>query len=238
MGGWRIHMPDDKVRSEGKPGAVLKALRVRRGWTLADVSAKTGLTTATLSRVENGKMSVTYDKLSRLSRGLEIDISLLFGDLLPAQDGVTGRRSINRAGEGRSVDTEHYAHLYAATDLLNKRFAPVVTEIHARSLEEFGELVSRPGEEYSYVLEGSVELHTSFYEPVRLNKDDSIYFDSGMGHAYIAGSEGPCRVLSICTEAKATRSAATADAPPTMILEPKRSRPEISPTCRRRVGNT
>ncbi|HEY1962957.1 MAG TPA: cupin domain-containing protein, partial [Rhizomicrobium sp.] len=35
--------------------------------------------------------------------------------------------------------------------------------------------------------------------PVLLRKGDSIYFDSGMGHAYLAAESGPCRVLSICS---------------------------------------
>jgi oxalate decarboxylase/phosphoglucose isomerase-like protein (cupin superfamily) len=31
-----------------------------------------------------------------------------------------------------------------------------------------------------------------------LKKGDSIYFDSNMGHAYIAVGDAPCRILSIC----------------------------------------
>jgi uncharacterized cupin superfamily protein len=78
-----------------------------------------------------------------------------------------------------------------------------VAEIKARSLAEFGELVVHPGEELAFVLEGTVDLYTALYAPVRLNVGDSIYFDSGMGHAYIAVGEGACRVLSICTGAEA-----------------------------------
>ena len=72
-------------------------------------------------------------------------------------------------------------------------------DVRARSLEEFGELVRHPGEEFAYVLEGAVYLHTSLYTPVRLNVGDSIYFDSGMAHAYLKADSGPCRVLSICS---------------------------------------
>jgi hypothetical protein len=41
-------------------------------------------------------------------------------------------------------------------------------------------------------------LHTEMYTPARLEKGDSIYFDSQMGHAYIAVGDRPCRILSIC----------------------------------------
>lgn len=195
-------MPDSVGRIEARPGAVIRQVRLRRGWTLAEASERTGLPISTLSKVENDKISLTYDKLARLSRGLEIDISELFGGQETPQASVSGRRSVTRAGEGRAIDTRNYGHLYVAAELLNKSFIPVVAEIRARSLEEFGELVRHEGEEFAFVLEGTVDLHTSVYAPVRLETGDSIYFDSGMGHAYVNVGEGPCRVLSICTGAE------------------------------------
>lgn len=197
------------------PGAALKALRRKRGWTLADVSKRTGLPTSTLSKIENGRMSPTFDKLVRISTGLQIDIATLFGGDADAdaQPAASARRCIVRAGEGKAIETKNYSHLYPAWDLLNKRIIPIVAELHARSLEEFGELIRHPGEEYTYVLEGEVDLHTSVYAPVRLKAGDSIYFDSGMGHAYIAASEGPCRVLSLCSAPETQLIAATAGQP-------------------------
>ena len=202
-------------RSTAKPGAVLKALRRQNGWTLAEVSERTGLTTSTLSKVENDKMSLSYDKLVRISEGLKVDISKLFGggDSVESQPEVGGRRSITRRGDGRAIETKSYGHLYPASDLLKKRIIPIVAELRARTLEEFGELVRHPGEEYAYVLEGEVEFHTSLYTPVRLKKGDSIYFDSGMGHAYLAAADGPCRVLSICSGLETQLIAATGGRP-------------------------
>ncbi len=49
------------------------------------------------------------------------------------------------------------------------------------------------------MLEGTVEFHSELYAPLTLRKGDSLYFDSGMGHAYLAAESGPCRVLSICS---------------------------------------
>jgi transcriptional regulator with XRE-family HTH domain len=196
------------MKTVAGPGAVLKALRTEKGLTLAEVSRLTGLPVSTVSKVENDKMSLSYDKLARISRGLDIDIGLLFsGGGAPAVS-VNGRRSIARAGQGKAIVTRNYDNLYPATDLLNKRFIPIVAQVRARSLAEFGEMVRHPGEEYAYVLEGAVELHTDLYAPVRLEQGDSMYFDSGMAHAYIAASDGPCRVLSICSGAESQLIAA------------------------------
>ena len=184
-----------------KPGSALRALRLEKGWTLAEVSRRTGLPISTLSKVENDKLSLSYDKLARISKGLEIDIGVLFAPDVAHHplSLVTGRRSIARAGEGRVIETDTYGHLYPVTELLNKRFIPIIGEIRARSIAEFGEMIRHAGEEYAYVLEGCIELHTDLYAPVRLETGDSIYFDSGMGHAYVAVGIGPCRVLSICS---------------------------------------
>lgn len=220
---------------------MLKALRLRQGWTLAEVSRRTGLPVSTLSKVENDKMSLTYDKLARISTGLEVDIGMLFAqDASPASLAlVTGRRSITRAGDGRAIETHAYGHLYPATELLNKRFVPIVAEVRARSLAEFGEMIRHPGEEYAYVLEGAIDLHTDLYAPVRLEAGDSIYFDSGMGHAYLAAAPGPCRVLSICSGEESHLIAALGQeaAPPAPESAAGPARP-LSKAGRRRAGNS
>jgi transcriptional regulator with XRE-family HTH domain len=191
-------------RPVAQPGAALRTLRMRKGWTLADVSRRTGLPVSTLSKIENGKMSLTYDKLARISAGLEVDIAELFSPRAAIANGgvPSGRRSITRAGQGQAIETDNYGHLYPASELLNKRFVPIVAEMRARTLAEFGDLIRHDGEEYAFILDGTVEFHSELYAPVVLHKGDSIYFDSGMGHAYLATGAGPCRVLSICSGAE------------------------------------
>lgn len=187
------------------PGHALRRVRILNRWTLADVSARTGLPVSTLSKIENDKVSLSYDKLSRLSQGLGIDIAELFSPQPAAQAPapLTGRRSFTPAGQGKLIETPNFRHLYPAADLLNKQFVPIIAEVRARSLEDFGAMIRHAGEEYVYVLEGSVEIHTELYAPTRMEVGDSIYFDSGMAHAYVAVSPGPCRLLSICSASEA-----------------------------------
>ncbi len=190
--------------SAPQPGVALRAIRQQKGWTLAEVSKRTGMPISTLSKIENDRMSLSYDKLARLSAGLEVDIAELFGPraAIVSRGMPTGRRSVVRAGEGHRIETENYGHLYPASEVLNKRFVPIIAELRKRTLEEFGELIRHPGEEYAFVLEGTVVFHTELYAPLTLHKGDSIYFDSGMGHAYLTAGPGPARVLSICSGAE------------------------------------
>jgi transcriptional regulator with XRE-family HTH domain len=222
------------ARTTAKPGAMLKKLRIQRGWTLKEVSRRTGYPVSTLSKIENDRVSLTYDKLTRISAGLDVDFSSLFGaqEVTAEASAVHGRRSITRAGEGRSIESKNYFHLYAATELLNKRLIPIIVEIRARSLEEFGELVRHSGEEYIYVLEGEVDVHTSAYAPVRLKSGDSIYFDSTMGHAYIAANSGPCRVLGVCSGTESQMIAAVGGLAPGTHPPPAPARPRRNPRRR------
>lgn len=190
-----------------KPGEVLRTLRTQRGWTLADVSSRTGLSVSILSKVENGRMSLSYEKMIKIATGLGIDIGVLFAaptrTTRPADPASpVGRRSITRAGEGREIETTTSHQLYPAADLLNKQLVPIIAEVKARSVAEFGKLLRHAGEEYVLVLEGAIELHTEFYEPVLLNTGDSIYFDSSMAHGYVAAAPGLCRMLSVCSTAE------------------------------------
>jgi transcriptional regulator with XRE-family HTH domain len=196
----RAAMPKTNA-STAKPGRALREIRKQKQWTLAEVSRRTGLPVSTLSKVENDKLSLSYDKLVRICQGLEVDIARLFGSAAgPAEQvQVTGRRIVTRAGEGKQIFTDTYSHLYPAAELLNKQFNPIIAEPRARSLAEFGELIRHPGEEFAIVLEGSIDFYTELYAPSRLEVGDSVYFDSNMGHAYIRASEGPCKVLSICS---------------------------------------
>lgn len=182
-------------------GARLKAIRAQHGWRIADVSRMTGMAASTISKVENGQMSLTYDKLLQLVRGLGLDFSVLFGDTPaanPAPAPVTARRSIGRAGDIAYVDVEGYHYGYLNTDLAHKKMTPIEGVTEARTLEEFGDLIRHDGEEFVYVLEGVLELHTEFYSPVRLKPGEHVYIDSTMGHAYLNGGEGACRFVCVC----------------------------------------
>ena len=213
-----------KGRVQARPGAALKELRAQRGLTLADVSYLTGMNVSTLSKIENGKVALTLEKLMRISDGLGVDMTELISPTskeAPKVQGAT-RRSVSRAGEGQAIEMAKGNSLYLAAELLNKRITPIVGEVFAKSIDEYEELMRHAGEEFVYVLEGTLELHLEMYTPVRLDKGDSVYFDSEMGHAYIAVGVEPCRILSICatTDAHLTEATAfVADANHTSVIK-------------------
>jgi transcriptional regulator with XRE-family HTH domain len=184
-------------------GSLLRGLRLRNRWTLKEMSERTGIPLSTLAKVEHDRLTLTYDKLLQLSQRLNLRMSDLFSEADGTPDApITARRSIGRLNSAIRVNTPNYEYFYMCPELRRKRMVPTVTRIRAHSVEEFGELVHHPGEEYIYVLEGPVEIHTEFYEPILLQTGESIYIDSTMGHAYVLpkGQE-EALVLGVCSSA-------------------------------------
>ena len=174
-------------------------MRLEQRLSLRALSIRAGLPFSTLSKLENGKMALTYDKLIKLTLALNVDIKDILADTRPRASTIAvGRRSVTRAGEAVDAVSEKYVHYYPAADLLGKMMTPIIIEIQARTVDEMGGLVRHGGEEYLYVLRGSMELHSDIYAPLALGPGDSVYFDSGMSHGYVRTSTDPCVILSVC----------------------------------------
>lgn len=171
----------------------VRELRLARGWTLEQAARSVGLARSTLSKIENGLMSPTYEALKKLAEGLEISVPQLFTP--PAAGQVTGRMAVTKMGEGQAHITTTYEHELLASPLRTKKMLPYRARIRARSVEEFNGWVRHDGEEFLLVLTGVVKLFTEFYEPVELKRGDSAYYDATMGHNLISVSPEDASVL-------------------------------------------
>lgn len=173
--------------------ARVRDLRKAKGWTLEQAATQAGLARSTLSKIENGQMSPTYDALKKLATGLQISVPQLFTP--PSRDQVNGRMAVTKAGEGQGQATTTYEHELLAGALSKKKMLPYRARIRARTLDEFDGWVRHDGEEFLLVLTGIVRLYTEFYEPVDLRRGDSAYYDATMGHNVVSLSEEDATIL-------------------------------------------
>lgn len=184
-------------------GALISLLRKSRGWTLREMSAQVGIPLSTLAKVETDKLSLTYDKLQQLTSRVGITMTEFLGQAESARTAplpvVTARRSLTTDGNSIQVGTPNYDYEYLCADLREKRMVPIIARIRAHDLAEFGEPVQHKGEEFIFVLEGSIEVHLQFYTPVVLKTGEGIYLDSTMGHAYVAKDCESALVLAVCS---------------------------------------
>ena len=174
-------------------GERVRELRKARSWTLEQAATQAGMARSTLSKIENGQMSPTYDALKKLAEGLDISVPQLFTPAPKAA--VNGRMAANKAGEGTHTVTTTYEHHLLANSLTQKQMLPYHARIRARSMDEFDGWVRHEGEEFLYVLTGVIRLYTEFYEPIEMKRGDSAYYDGEMGHNVISISPEDATIL-------------------------------------------
>jgi len=182
-------------------GARLRALRKRNGFTLKQLSKASGVPLSTLSKMELGQASLGYDKLLAIAAALGIDMSLL----MQARDQALPTGSLSgRAVKVDSVDHEEYAsenyrHKFLFNEVGGKVMTPILATVLSRTSTEFSEFIKHPGQEFVFVLAGSVRIVFESGDTIDLKKNEAAYFDSSIGHVYLSSSNAPARVLAVCS---------------------------------------
>lgn len=191
--------PDNQLVGEPTLGPRVRTLRKSLSMTLSEVSKVTGLSISALSKIENDQVSPTFTNLMRLAEGLEIPLSDLVAldrDISEVS-GVSARMTVSRHSEIKFRATPKYDIGALAADLLHKRMTPLIERVRAGNRDAGDGMISHGGEEFVYVLSGTIEVHTEHYQPVRLEEGDSVYLDSTMAHTYVAVKGGDAEILTI-----------------------------------------
>jgi transcriptional regulator with XRE-family HTH domain len=177
-------------------GRTLAELRQSRGWTLKTLSEATGVSVPVLSKIENNQTGISFETAMKIMGSLSLTLDELTG-ARQTPPPVIGRRAVNPAGTALRIPSINRSYELFATELRQKRMVPMVTTVDVRRVEDWGPLSRHEGEEWIYVLSGSIALHTEFYAPLVMKPGDSVYIDSGMGHAMVALDNAQARVLSV-----------------------------------------
>jgi transcriptional regulator with XRE-family HTH domain len=188
--------PIARLGREFRLGERARAIRASKNLTLAEVAERAVLARSTLSKIENNHTSPTFEVLQKLALGLGVAMDELLATPAPLS---VGRWSLTRAGQGQVRDTGLYLSEFLCTNLTQKSILPSKARVRARSRADFKDWVRHEGDDFLLVLEGTIELHTELYEPVRMEVGDSAYFDARMGHLCISLSAEDALVLWVGT---------------------------------------
>lgn len=162
--------------------------------SLALASKVTGIPAATLSRIENNRMSPTMPVVLKLMAGLRITWAGLMAPLPPQPH--ESQISIALPGEGEVIDVQGNTYTVPhATSRLNHQIQPVIFDICSKTVEEAGGLRGHGGAELCYVLAGVLIMHFVDRAPLELGVGASVLFNGEIPHAYVAKGRGPTRVL-------------------------------------------
>jgi transcriptional regulator with XRE-family HTH domain len=172
-------------------GQRLRALRVSRQFSLAEVATATGISTSFLSLVENGGSDITIGRLVRLVDFYGTSIAdLLIEDPFDSMVVRADRRRILSSGnEGITVQL--------LSPDSNRQMSPFTVRLAPGGKSE--EHLSHSGEEWTFVISGRIELDLTGVGTIVLDQGDSIYFDAKLGHSYRNLSTADSTFLSVVT---------------------------------------
>lgn len=182
-------------------GARLREMRKARQLTLKDLSKRSGVALSTLSKMELGQVSASYEKLAAVARALAVEVGQLFGarEAAAAGDGPIAVRST--LADAPRYDTDNYDLRMLATVFPGKRMTPAWGRIDARTVDEFPDYVRHGGQEFVMVLSGSVKIAFETGEAIRLKRHETAYFDSGVGHVYLSTGRSPAEIVVVMSPA-------------------------------------
>jgi transcriptional regulator with XRE-family HTH domain len=188
-----------RTPDRARMGARLREIRKGHGLTLKALSARSGVALSTLSKMELGQISVSYEKFAAVAKALDVDIARLFD---PRAAAVKGHPTVVRStlDDAPRYDADNYDYRMLATDFPAKRMTPLHGRIVARKMEEFDDFVRHPGEEFVMVLSGAVRIQFETGEAIVLKRQESAYFDSGVGHVYLSLGKSDAQVVVVMAQ--------------------------------------
>ncbi len=142
---------------------------------VADAALKVGLDIPTYERYESGEADIPIGVLYGLASHFGVDPTVLLTGDGPRMDDYT----VVRKGHGIKVERyAGYSFQALAFNFKNRQMDPMIVTI---AHTDHPELVTHSGQEFNFVLEGTIKVNVNGRE-VTLEPGDSIYFNPTLPH--------------------------------------------------------
>ena len=161
--------------------------------TLLELSKESGVALATLSRMENGKMTGTLESHMSICTALEMELPDLYKNL--SQSKKTVELQTKEARTDVFIHDRKSSSEMLATKVLHKKMMPVLIKLSKGGNSHKEE--TKPGvEKFIYVLDGKVEAEIG-QEKYNLTRGDTLYFESSLPHYFKNTGAGEARLISV-----------------------------------------
>lgn len=171
-------------------GSRLRELRDLNRVTPEEMAAHLKVPVETYNCYEDGKLDIPASILIGIARRLDVDTGLL----LTGEESKMIIFTVTRKGEAVDVERRKQYHYQSlARKFAHKKAEPFIVTIDPRNSPSFN---NHPGQEFEYVLEGSLKI-TIHDNDVVLNEGDSIFFDSSYDHYMEALNDRPVKLLAL-----------------------------------------
>jgi quercetin dioxygenase-like cupin family protein len=175
-----------------KIGRKLKALRKDRKMTLKELSEKSGVQIATLSRMEHDIMTGTLESHISICRALGVTLSDFYKEVESESRTIS---YIKQKEKHESfVHPKKSTIEMLTTKIMGKKMMPVLIRIQ-KDGETHKEENRAGSEKFIYVLEGKITAKIG-KESYDLTKGDSIYFEAALPHVF--SNHGTTEAVALC----------------------------------------
>lgn len=192
--------PDHPLIDRRQVGARLRGIRKDQKLTLKQLSERSGVALSTLSKMELAQVSVSYEKLAAAARALGVDIAQLFSPVKALANLLQPTVVSTAIDSAAGYSTGNYDYHPMAGDFPGRRMTPMYARIFARELTQFDDYIRHPGQEFAVVLSGRVRIQFETGESISIGCRETAYFNSGIGHIYLAESEADAEVMVVMTD--------------------------------------
>jgi len=171
----------------------IKELREISGVTYETLAAEFGIPADLLSQYESGSIDIPVGFLYKVAHRFNVELSALFSGENPRLHVYC----VVRKGKGLNMERrKQYKYENLAYNFINKKAEPFIVTIEPSSEKTQMEFNSHPGQEFNYVIQGSMKIVVDGHDVI-LNEGDSIYYDSNYNHAMKALNNAPVKMLAI-----------------------------------------
>jgi transcriptional regulator with XRE-family HTH domain len=171
----------------------IREIREISGISSETMADKLGVPGEKYALYEEGETDIPVGVIFNISELFNVELSVLLGGNNPK----LRIYSLVRNTRGLRLERrKQYRYESLAFNFMHKKAEPFMVTIDPDSANSLPEFNSHPGQEFNYIIKGTMMTIIDGHEII-LHEGDSIYFDSGYKHAMKAMNNEQVKFLAI-----------------------------------------
>lgn len=174
-------------------GSRVMELRELSDITIDEMAQALEIPVENYQNYESGEEEIPASALYEIANKFKVDLGLL----LTGEETRMHIFTVTRKEKGAAVERQkQYKYENLAEKFIHKKAEPFIVTVEPKKEQGTPSKNTHPGQEFNYVLEGSMKLYIHNHEII-LNEGDSIFFDSTYEHAMESLNNEKAKFLAI-----------------------------------------
>jgi transcriptional regulator with XRE-family HTH domain len=171
----------------------IRELRELESLNINELAKELEVTFEEYTRYEDGETDIPVGFLLKIANRFNVELATL----LTGASAKLRTYCVVRKDKGLCVNRrKEYGYQNLAFNFIDKIAQPFIVTVQPSSGDDVVAQYSHPGQEFNFVLEGSMKVKINNSEII-LNEGDSLYFDSANKHGMIALNNNLCKFMAI-----------------------------------------